>query len=132
MFFTICWAILEAFGSFFGDIFGNCFGTQKGNARMEQDAANCGRMRPRGCQNAEEFGSGQEFPSPLYRFLTEIFAGCPAEKDLRRPLGALAVQPWVQEFLYTATWQFFIGFGTRENKGIGLTKLSLMSGAREA
>ena len=54
-------------------MFGNLFGSQKWNARMEQNAAGCGQEAAECGQDAEEFGAGQEYPLPLYGFLTEIW-----------------------------------------------------------
>ena len=73
---------------------------------MEQNAAGCG-------QDAEEFGSGQEFPPPSVQISYRNLCRMSCRKGLETPLAAglaagagglgsleaLAVHPWAQEFL---------------------------------
>ena len=71
-------------------------------------------MWPRGGQDAEEFGSGQEFPPLCTDFLHKslqdvlqkiempLAAGLAAGAGGLGSLEALAVHPWAQEFLHAA------------------------------
>ena len=55
--------------------------------RERQNEAECSRGGQEAARMRKDLDPAWSSP-PLYRFLTEIFAGCPAEKDLRRPLAA--------------------------------------------
>ena len=82
--FPIFVVIADVFWRFFSGYFREPFWNPKMERQNGWDAVGGGQEAAECGQDAAEFGSSQEFP-PLYRFLAEIFAGCAAEKDLRRP-----------------------------------------------
>ena len=73
-----------------------------------QDAAECGQEAAKRRPECGRISIWPRVPPPLYRFLTEIFAGCPvglaAGAGGLGSLGPLAVHPWGQEFLYAAMY----------------------------